>query len=100
VHPDKTIHLIMDNGSSHVSKSTAAWLTEHPRFRAHYTPTHSSWLNQVELWFSILTRQVIQRGEFTSRTDMIDKIMDYIADYDTHAKPFKWTYDGTPLKVA
>jgi len=100
VHPDKTIHLIMDNGSSHVSKATAAWLTEHPRFRAHYTPTHSSWLNQVELWFSILTRQVIQRGEFTSRTDMIDKIMDYIADYDTHAKPFKWTYDGTPLKVA
>ncbi len=100
VHPDKTIHLVLDNGSSHVSKATQAWLAAHPRFRPHYTPTHSSWLNQVELWFSILTRQLIERGEFTSRTDMIDKIMDYIADYDTHAKPFKWTYDGTPLKVA
>jgi len=68
VHPDLLIHLVLDNGSSHVSKQTKTWLTAHPRFQAHYTPKHASWLNQVsELFFSILARRLLRRGEFASR---------------------------------
>jgi transposase len=94
------IHLILDNGSSHVAKATKAWLAAHPRFHVHHTPKHASWLNQVELVFSILTRRLLRRGEFTSREELVAKIMAWIAEYDRTAKPFAWTYDGKPLKVA
>jgi len=101
VHPDLLIHLVLDNGSSHVSKQTKTWLTAHPRFQAHCTPKHASWLKQVsELFFSILARQLLKRGEFASRQDLVERIMAFIADYDPTAKPFRWTYDGSPLKVA
>lgn len=98
--PDLDIHLVMDNGSSHIAKATAAWLETHRRFHAHYTPAHASWLNQVELWFSILSRRLLKRGEFASVDELIDKITAFIADYNAKAKPFRWTYDGSPLKVA
>ena len=98
--PGLTVHLILDNGSSHVAKRTKAWLAEHPRFVAHHTPKHASWLNQVELVFSILTRRLLKRGEFSNRDDLVAKIMAWIANYDCTAKPFAWTYDGKPLKVA
>jgi transposase len=94
------IHLVMDNGSSHTAKATAAWLEVHPRFHAHFTPPHASWLNQVELWFSILSRRLLKRGEFASVDDLIAKIMAFIADYNSKAKPFAWTYDGSPLKAS
>lgn len=94
------IHLVLDNGSSHVAKSTKAWLAAHPRFHAHYTPPHASWLNQIELFFSILTRRLLKRGEFASRDDLVAQIMAFIAHYDATAKPFRWTYDGKPLKAA
>jgi transposase len=94
------VHLILDNGSSHVAKKTKAWLAGHPRFHVHHTPKHASWLNQVELVFSILTRRLLKRGEFSSREDLVAKIMAWIANYDRTAKPFAWTYDGKPLKVA
>jgi transposase len=100
IDPRLTIHLIMDNGSSHVAKATKAWLAAHPRFVAHHTPVHASWLNQVELVFSILTRRLLRRGEFVSRQDLIAKIMDWIAEYDRTAQPFAWTYNAEPLKVA
>lgn len=100
VADDRDIHLVLDNGSSHVAKATAAWLTAHPRFHAHYPPPHAGWLNQVELWFSILSRRLLKRGEFASVDELIDKITAFIADYNTKAKPFRWTYDGSPLKVA
>ncbi len=61
------IHLVMDNGSSHVAKKTKAWLAAHPRFHIHHTPKHASWLSQVELFFSTLTRRLLRRGQFTSR---------------------------------
>jgi transposase len=84
VAPELNIHLVMDNGSSHVAKATKAWLAEHPRFHVHHTPPHASWLNQVELFFSILT----------------SKIMGFIADYDATARPFKWTYNATKPTTA
>lgn len=99
VDPDLTIHLVMDNGSSHVSRATKAWLAAHPRFVPHYTPKHASWVNQVELFFSILTRRVLRRGNFSSRDDLVSKLMGYIDRYNETAKPFAWTYSGAPLKV-
>jgi transposase len=95
-----TIHLVLDNGSSHVSKATRAWLTAHPRFAVHHTPKHASWLNQVEIFFSILARRLLRRGEFSSRQDLIDQIRAFTLAYDNQARPFRWTYDGTPLKAA
>lgn len=100
VDPSLKIHLVMDNGSSHVAKATKAWLACHPRFVAHYTPKHASWVNQVELFFSIITRKVLKRGNFCSRDDLISKLMRYIELYNKTAKPFAWTYSGQPLKVA
>jgi len=94
------IHLVMDNGSSHTSKATAAWLAAHPRFQVTYTPKHASWLNMVEIFFSILTRRLLRRGEFTSREHLANKILKFITHYSRTAKPFRWRYDGRPLKAA
>jgi hypothetical protein len=71
-----------------------------PRFHPHYTPSHASWLNQVELFFSILARRLLKRGEFTSVEDLIAKVMAFIDDYNRTARPFRWTYDGRPLKAS
>jgi len=64
VDPSVQIHLVMVNGSSHTAKATKAWFEQHPRFVAHYTPKYASWVNQVELFFSIITRKVLKRGNF------------------------------------
>lgn len=94
------IHLVMDNGSSHVAKKTKAWLAAHPRFHVHHTPKHASWLNQVELFFSTLTRRLLRRSQFASRTELAQRIDEFVLAYDQHdAKPYRWTYDGTPLKT-
>jgi transposase len=100
IDPGLTIHLVLDNGSSHTSKATKKWLREHPRFQPRYTPAHASWLDQAELFFSILTRRLLRRGEFTSREDLADKIATFVEVYNRTAKPFRWTYDGRPLKAA
>ena len=100
IKPDVEIHVVMDNGSSHVAKLTKAWFAAHPRWRAHYTPVHASWVNQVELFFSILQRKVIRNGDFSSQADLIAKMLKFIADYDQTAGPFAWTYAADPLKIA
>ena len=100
VDPSKKIHLIVDNESSHTSKQTQAWLADHPRFAVTYTPKHASWLNMVEIFFSILTRRVLRRGDFASRQDLIDKILAFIETYNDTAKPFRWTYDAKLLRAA
>lgn len=100
VDPAKKIHLICDNGSSHTSKQTKAWLAEHPRFSVTYTPTHASWVNMIEIFFSILTRRMLRRGDFASRPDLIDKLLAFIQTYNRTAKPFRWTYDAKLLRAA
>lgn len=100
VEAAREIHLIMDNGSSHVSHQTQGWLAEHGRFHVHLTPSHASWLNMVELFFSILSRRLIRRGAFASPDEMVARIMAFIAAYNETAKPFRWTYDGSPLRAA
>jgi transposase len=82
------------------AKHTKAWFTAHPRWTAHFTPPHASWLNQVELVFSALSRSVLRHGDFASRDDLIDKLDSYIINRNENAKPFRWTYGGTPLKAA
>jgi transposase len=70
------------------------------RIRFMYTPKHTSWLNQIELWFSILVRRLLKRGNFTSVEDLRERILAFIAYFNkTMAKPFKWTYKGRPLTV-
>ena len=70
------------------------------RITFHFTPKHASWLNQIEIWFSILARKVIRRGNFTSTEDLKAKIEAFIAYFNkTMAKPFKWTYQGKPLRA-
>lgn len=96
------LHCICDNLSAHKSAVVKDFLErpENSHVKLHYTPTHASWLNQVELFFSIMQRRLLSRGEFTSVDDLADKILAFINDYNRKAKPFKWTYAGRPLMVA
>ena len=94
IEEDLAIHVVLDNGSSHTSKATKVWLAEHPRFVVHHTPAHASWLNQVECFFSILTRKLLRRGEFSSREDLVAKMLGFIEHHSETAKPFKWVYDA------
>jgi transposase len=91
--PDRQeIHVILDNLSTHKTKLVDSFLAEHPNVRLHFTPTYSSWLNQVEIWFSRIERDVIARGVFTSVSDLARKLRRYIQAYSTHAKPIQWKY--------
>ncbi len=88
----RQVHLILDNLSAHKTKAVAAFLEHHPRLHLHYTPTYSSWLNQIEIWFSKIQRDLIARGVFTSKTNLAKKIMRYIRLYNKTARPIKWAY--------
>lgn len=89
---EREIHVIVDNLSAHKTQQVRDFLAEHPNVSLHYTPTYSSWLNQVELWFSKIERDVIARGVFTSVQDLAKKLMRYIRHYNKEPKPIKWTY--------
>lgn len=88
----KPIHVIADNLSAHKTKRVEEFLAKHPGVQLHYTPTYSSWLNQVEIWFSKLERQVVERGIFHSLSDLRKKLMRYIRHYNKVATPIRWTY--------
>ncbi|MFD9791432.1 IS630 family transposase [Streptomyces sp. NPDC059070] len=96
---DLTIHLVLDNGSSHTSKATRAWLAKRPRIVAHYTPKHASWLNQVEIFFSLLARAVLRHGDFSSRADLLEKAIDFTIAHNETARPFRWNYQGRPRQT-
>jgi transposase len=94
---DRELHVVLDNLSTHKGDDVDAWLTKHPRVAFHFTPTGSSWLNQVEIWFNIITRQAIRRGTFTSLRVLIKTIKSYIENWNRDAKPFVWT--ATPGEI-
>src|SRR6516164_4082629 len=91
VPPELDIHLICDNYGTHKTPAIKAWLARHPRFHMHFTPTGSSWINQVERWFGYLTDQKIRRGAHKSVQALEKDIRDWIADWNTHPRPFIWT---------
>ncbi|WP_428421182.1 IS630 family transposase [Methylibium sp.] len=85
------VHCIADNYASHKHPKVRAWLAERPRWHMHFVPTYSSWLNQVEHFFSIITTRAIRRGSFTSVKDLVDKIDRFVQNYNQSCKPFTWT---------
>ena len=84
-------HLVVDNCATHKHPKVWTWLTARPRFHVHYTPTYSSWLNQVERWFAILTQRQLRRSSCVSAKDLVAEIEAFIAAYNTKAHPFVWT---------
>jgi transposase len=94
------VQLVLEGGSSPIARNTRWWVVDHPRFHPHSTPSHASWLNQVELFFSILARRLLKRGEFASVEDPVGTVMAFIADDNRTARPCRWTYDGRPLKAS
>jgi putative transposase len=88
---DLDLHLIVDNYATHKHPRVRAWLARRPRFHLHFTPTYSSWLNQVERWFGLITQRAIRRGSFHSVTDLRRRIETFAANWNQHPKPFVWT---------
>ncbi|MET7684203.1 transposase [Streptomyces sp. NPDC005423] len=78
IAPGQNVRVVLDNGSSPTAKHTEKWLLAHPRWTEHWTPPHASWLNQIELYFSAMTRRVLRHGDFSSRDDLIDKLETYV----------------------
>jgi transposase/AraC-like DNA-binding protein len=85
------VHLIIDNYATHKHATVKAWLAKRPRYHVHYTPTYSSWLNQVERWFGLITQRAIKRGSFRNVRELIRRIEAFVAHYNTTSRPFAWT---------
>ncbi len=90
--PGREIHIILDNLSTHKTKRVQQFLADHRNVHLHFTPTYSSWLNQVEIWFSKIERDLIERGVFTSVPDLGRKIRRYIRKYNDEPRPIRWSY--------
>ena len=88
---------ILDNLSTHTTEEVNEWLTEHPRWQLVFTPKHASWLNQVEIFFSILTRRLLRHGQFTGPDDLATQMLAYVEQHNLTAQPFAWTYTGKVL---
>jgi transposase len=97
--PRQKIHIILDNLSAHKTKLVRQFLEQNPRVSFHFTPTYSSWLNQVELWFAKIERDVIARGVFTSVSDLARKLRRYINAYSANARPIRWKYSDTTRRL-
>ena len=97
--PRREIHVIVDKLSAHKAKKVHAFLEAHPRVQLHFTPTYSSWLNQVELWFAKIERDLLARGIFTSVSDLARKIRRYITRYNDDPKPIHWTYSNPAHRI-
>ena len=90
-YPGRELHLVMDNYAAHKHSAVKAWLAANPRVHVHFTPTHASWMNLVEVWFSLIERQAIHRGTFGSVKDLNAKIRAFIEGWNDRAHPFVWT---------
>ena len=88
---DLEVHLIVDNYATHKHAKVRTWLAQRGRYHVHYTPTYSSWLNQVERWFGLITQRAIRRGSFRSVKDLIGKIESFVQHYNRSTRPFVWT---------
>lgn len=96
-----SVHIILDNSSTHKTPEVLAWLEAHPRFQLHFTPTSASWLNAVETWFSVLERRAVHRGVFTSVPELRSAIYEFVGAHNRqHAKPFTWTKTAEAILAA
>lgn len=91
------VHLVLDNYGTHKHPEVKKWLAERPRYHVHFTPTSSSWLNQIERWFAEITRKQIRRGTFHSVRDLIRTIKDYIRHYNKNPRPFHWVASASQI---
>jgi transposase len=99
-YPRKHLHIIADNLTVHKHKMVSEWIESKRRITLHFTPTYSSWLNQIEIWFNMLTKDVLRGGVWKSKKQLIDQLMEYVKTYNTErAKPFQWSYTGKPLTI-
>ena len=90
-YPESELHVVLDNVSTHKTPEVQAWLERHPRITFHFTPTSASWMNQIETWFGILTRQAIRRGSFGSVKELVSMIDRFTTNWNTGSTPFVWT---------
>jgi transposase len=97
VDPDLDVHLVLDNYGTHKHPEVKKWLAARPRYRVHFTPTSSSWLNQIERWFAEITRKRIRRGTFRSVRTLIKAIRDYIRLYNKNPRPFVWVASASRI---
>ena len=97
--PTREIHIIADNLSAHKTTKVTAFLAAHPNVHMHYTPTYASWLNQVELWFAKVKRDLLGRGIFTSVSDLARKLRRFITKYNERAKPVRWAYADPSRRI-
>jgi putative transposase len=91
VPADLDVHLAVDNYSTHKHPAVKRWLAARPRYHVHFTPTYASWLNQVEIWFNLITQRAIRRGTFKSVKELIARIEQFVQHYNTRCRPFIWT---------
>jgi transposase len=96
-YPERELHLVMDNYATHKTPEVKAWLAENPRFHVHFTPTSASWLNLVEVWFSIIERQALRRADVASVPELNAKIRAFVTGWNDRCHPFVWT--KTPDEV-
>ena len=98
----REIHVILDNRSRHNNAEVDEWLAAHPNVKFHFTPKGGSWINQIETFFGIITRQAIRRGDFKSVAHLVKRIGDYIDHWNEDARPFEWTATANEIleKVA
>jgi transposase len=97
VHSDLDVHLVLDNYGTHKHPAVKKWLAVRPRYHVHFTPTSSSWLNQIERWFAEITRKRIRRGTFHTVRDLTKAIQDYIRLYNKNPKPFHWVASASRI---
>jgi transposase len=96
-HAGKQIHVILDNLSTHDTAEVREWLEANPNVTFHFTPVGSSWMNQIEIWFGIITRQAIRRGTFVSVNHLIQRIRAYVEHWNANAEPFVWTANAEDI---
>lgn len=98
-YPLEKLYLVMDNGTTHRSKATTKFLASQPLMEPVFTPTHASWLNQVEIWFSVLSRRALRNMSFDSRDELVRHIAHFVQAHNQTAKPYRWTRTGEPLRA-
>lgn len=91
VPADLDVHLVIDNYATHKHQKVRRWLASRPRYHVHFVPTYSSWLNQVEIWFHVITQRAIRRGSFKSVRELVARIERFVEHYNATSSPFSWT---------